>query len=774
MITIKFILRRLIKSKRFLLINVFGLTMAFCTILFLATYVVQEQSFDKHIKNHERIYRLLSCVKEGEVIENMFINLNERKIGLKNNVPEVEEVAQLLRHGSAKFKQDDLIIAGDYTFVTTPNFFKIFDFDVVYGNTTDALNAPNAIVISQKLSIKLFGDIDPVGQQIIADDQLSVITAVIKDIPNNTHFFFDVLKPMTPSQASYESIEYNTYVLFKEGSDYEAAALKCEKQNTNVLSSYFSDMDVVCSSKMEAVVDIHLNTIASWDFKENGNRTLIIFLAILSLAILIIALSNYINLLMAQKETYIKQVSIQKIMGTTKLGMVQQLFFEFFTLIAGSFVLSIFVFNAVKSMVSNYIGVDLFDTVWQTWEIYALIAGVFILSVLLACVFPALQLSRINVSDLIHAHQIKTRAKVSLLIFQFCLVSFLLIGILSIQKQITYIENKPKGFNAENVVNFHDISSKMRDSWQEIRHEIENIPHVLALTGQHSYPGSGGSGQSLSYLGQPAASVNEARVKPGYLEVFGIELKEGRFFDKDKIDRANIVVNEATVRKLGITNPLEAQVEMWGEQRHIIGVVKDYHYSSLKEQIQPLMLTNWQDAMWTLSVRLDGNNNKQVVDQIGSVLQAFDSDYQVVSTYLTARLKRDYAQEHALRRIFYLGTTLGLLIALIGLLAYAAVVAARRTKEIGVRKVNGASNASIVCLLSSNYLKYIVIAFGIACPVAYYSMHKWLSNFAYKTDLSWWIFALAGLLTVTVSLLTISWQSWRTANQNPVKALRYE
>lgn len=228
------------------------------------------------------------------------------------------------------------------------------------------------------------------------------------------------------------------------------------------------------------------------------------------------------------------------------------------------------------------------------------------------------------------------------------------------------------------------------------------------------------------------------------------------------------------MRRLGITNPLEAQVEMWGEQRNIIGVVKDYHYSSLKEQIQPLMLTNRQDAMWTLSVRLDGNNNAKVIDQIGTVLQSFDSDYQIASTYLADELKRDYAQEHALRRIFYLGTTLGLLIALIGLLAYAAVVATRRTKEIGVRKVNGASNGSVVYLLSVNHLKYILTAFIITCPIAYYSMNKWLVNFAYKTDLSWWIFALAGVLTVSVSLLTISWQSWRTANQNPVKALRYE
>ena len=774
MIKSKLIIRRLLKSKSILLINIAGLSIAFCAVLYLSSYIIQEQSYDKHIPNHEQIYRLLTFWQEGEEIERMPINMSEDYIGIKASVPEVEEVTQVLRQHTSTFKLKDQYFTNKFTFAVNPNFLKVFRFKVIYGAIESALDSPEKIVISQLVAQKLFGKRDPIGETVIMDNRLSVVSAVIENVPDNTHFFFDALRPMTLEEKSYSSFEYLTYILFKANVDYQQAALKCERHYNKELRAGYSNTEIVCSSKAEPIADIHLKTVASWDMKENGNLTLITFLAILSIAILVIALSNYINLIMAQKESYIKQVSVQKILGTCKSSLVKQFFIESLFILTVAFLVAIAIFSTGKDTISNLIGVRFLDTVWHTWHLYMLLACIFIVSVVIACVYPALRISTIKITDLIHSHQMKTKNKAPLLVFQFSLVIFLITGILIVHKQISFIENKPKGYTADNVVNFWRITDKLISSWDEVKAELQNIPHVVAVTGEHAYPGAGGSGQMLSYKNRPAASVNEARVKTGYLEVFGIQLKEGRFFEKDDLDDDNLVVNEATIRTLGITDPIGAKVGFGEQTKTIIGVVKDYHYSSLKERIQPLMLTNWQNTMWTFSFKLDGINNNQTIEQIASVLKRFDKDYQVRWHYFEDELKYQYAEEHALRRIFYLGTSLGLIIALIGLFAYATVLSSRRTKEIGIRKVNGASMFSIVYMLSKSFLSHILIAFTLACPIAWYAMDKWLCDFAYKISLSWWIFALAGVLAIVISLLTISWQSWKTASKNPVEALRYE
>ncbi len=773
MFSIKLIYRRLFKSKGILAINLVGLTLAFVTILYLVSYVIQESSYDKHIPNHERIYRMITSLTESGVVENYIICSSEQKIGLKENIPEVEEVVQLLREQSSTFKINDRLVQGKNTFASTPNFFKIFQFETVCGQLENALDNESDIVISESLAQKIFGQIDPIGKEITMDDKLSVVRAVIKDISDNTHFYFDVIRPMTTYEGSMQGLEYVTYVLFRDGVDYAQAAKKCEDLYAQKLAKGFEDMDLQTDTKMESIADIHLNTIATWDMKENGNKTLVLFLAILSLAILIIALSNYINLVIAKKDSYIKQVSIQKVSGSSASSLYVQFFIESLLVVSFSYLFSIFLFLSVKGPVSNYIGVDFFDVAWQSWQFYAIVLGIYLLSIAVACMYPAIVLGKIKIKDLIQVKPQANRHHSPLLIFQYVLVSFLLIGILTVSKQIHFIENKPKGFEADNVVTFWQGTEKINQSWTEIKNEIDALPHVVAVTGSQAYPGRGNSGQGISYRNQPMFSIDEARVHMDYLEVFGLELKYGQFFIKDG-EQDQIVINEAAARKIGVENPVGEQVTFWERQVTIIGVLKDYHYSTLKDKILPIMLTDYGSYLWNISVKLDGVDNKNTISDINSILKRFDPDYVGGHGYLADELYQSYAQEHALRRIFYLGTTLGLLIAIIGLLAYAAVLSARRTKEIGVRKINGANNRDIISLLSKNFIKHIIVAFVLAAPIAWFAMHKWLENFAYRTSLDWWVFALAGLLVMGVSLITVSWQSYRTATKNPVEALRYE
>ena len=437
MIKTKLIIRTLLKAKNSLIINIVGLSVAFCAVLFLASFVIQELSYDKHIKSHERIHRMITMFQEGEVIENNIISFHDNVIGLKAKMPEVDEVLHFLRHGSSAFKIEKTFINSKNTFAVDPNFFKVFDFEAIYGDAHTALNSPDKIVITQELSQRLFGDKNPVGEQIIFEEQLVTIGAVIKNIPANTHFYFDSLKRMSKEEGAYTSIEYIYYVLFKEGVDVEKAARKCEKLYRNVLDKEFADTDGSCDAKLEPISDIHLKTVATWDLKENGNLTLITVLILLSLAILIIALSNYINLLLAKKEIYIKRVSVQKVFGISKTDLLKSFFTQSLIVIVLSLIAASCLFVTVKPWVANYIGVSFIDDIWQSWEIYLFLIGVLLVSVLATCVYPSIQISRYTINDLIHSHDARTKNNYSLLVFQFALVCCLLIAILVVHKLLS-------------------------------------------------------------------------------------------------------------------------------------------------------------------------------------------------------------------------------------------------------------------------------------------------------------------------------------------------
>ncbi len=779
---LKLILRRLNQSKGLALINIFGLMIALCSTIFLAFYIVQELSYDKHIPNHEKIYRLLSIWHEGNKTEILPINLNESILQLKDNIPEVEEVTQIYRGGDSYFKLDDHVIANNPTFQVTPNFLKVFKLKPIYGLIDGALDSPNKIVISKKAAQKVFGNRNPVGKEVVVDEKLFTVSAVIENVPDNTHFYFDVLKPISSNVAQYRGLEFFTYILFKKDSDLPEATKKCEDHVINVLGERFKSYDFIADARLEPIADIHLYTVADFDFKENGNITLIIFLIVLAITILIISITNYINLFSARKENFIKHVSIQKVLGSNLKQSIFLFFNESAIVIVSSFILALFLFLLVKSHIANYIGINFIINLWQTPSVYVLLICTLIFTLLIAGLVPALNLGRICNLSLRHPgrpESYRKHGKKYLLVFQFSLISFMLIGILTIHTQISYIESKPKGFSSENVINYKRITNKLTDKWHTVANELRSIPHVVEVTGSHSYPGTGGSGQGVSYNGSPMFSINEARVQSGYLEVFGLKLAEGRFFNNQNLEKNAVILNQRAVRELSIKNPVGKFLHFDNGYTddgkvQIIGVVNDYNYHSLKSKIAPLMLTNYRNDIYTISIKTDGSDDQEIIKQTNKILKKFDPNYRIVFTHFDKELSYMYATEHALRRIFYLGTFLGILVALVGLLAFAALMIELRTKEIGIRKVNGAKVSEILAMLNKDFVKWVAIAFVVACPIAYYAMNKWLENFAYKTTLSWWIFALAGVLALGIALLTVSWQSWRAATRNPVEALRYE
>lgn len=345
---------------------------------------------------------------------------------------------------------------------------------------------------------------------------------------------------------------------------------------------------------------------------------------------------------------------------------------------------------------------------------------------------------------------------------------------MTVHKQIEYIENKPKNFTADNVINYRNISYQIIQKWDELRNELINIPSVVDATISDSYPGDWeGTGQTISYHGN-IISINEANFKPGYLNVFDIKLIEGRFFDKVGFQEKAIVLNESAVKELGIEDPVGEYLNFGNKQVEIIGVVKDYNYASLKRNISPLMMVNYRNQINTLSLKINSANPQEIIGRINTSIERYDSKYSINYSFLDEQIAQMYVSERTLRRIFYLGNLMGIAIALIGLFAFATLIANQRTKEIGIRKVCGATITELVKMFNWGFLKWVIVAFIIASPLAYFVMNNWLINFAYKTSLSWWIFAIAGLFVLLIALFTISFQSWKIASQNPVESLRYE
>lgn len=447
-----------------------------------------------------------------------------------------------------------------------------------------------------------------------------------------------------------------------------------------------------------------------------------------------------------------------------------------------SFLIALYVVSIFVTPFGNLVRRPLSMSALLHPKLFLGMIGLFLLVSLLAGGYPAWHLSKqqpIQVLKRIGSTgKPKQRLRKSIVLAQFGICMLLLTNLFVLQKQFDYMNNQPLGFDAKNVVAYRSLSPKLQSAYPLIKNDLLQFVDIAAVTGSHSRPGQGASGQTVKSFGKPdesSISIREVRVQPDYLKTYGMRLREGRSFEADRsADRNAVILNEAAVRALGLTEPVGAQVVMFRDPMEVIGVVRDYHYSSLRDPIKPEIFTYYKDQIFNISIRLHSDQTHQTIERINQIFNKYDPDYEPDYVFLQDAFAAMYGGEYRLIQLVRTGSILALVLTILGLGAITAITIQQRTKEIGVRKVVGASSHEIVRMLVGSELKRLIVTTLFAGVLAAWTIREWLQNYAFRIEVSFWFFLLSGMLILSIAAMVTIIISYRAALANPVKSLRYE
>ncbi len=801
----KIAVRYLLKHKLYSFINISGLAIGVASFILIMVYVNYERSYDQ-FKGSEHVYRVYMDYLEGDT----FVAGDAQSYNLsgptfKQEFPEVLDFVRFYQLDKVTFKIGEQTLEETRGSLADPSYFDIFNQSLIKGDTATALKEPNSIVLTQTVAQKLFGKENPIGKTISifwGSPTLATVTGVMADVPENTHFKINYLLSFKTiktwdefdgqKELEWSRNNYFTYLKLDKNADIGLLQKK-------IIESDFED-DPDERHNIEPIQDIHLYSNKPYEAEANGSVTRVKFLMAIAFIILILSWLNYINLSTTKSLERAKEVGIRKVAGAHKRQLIGQSLLESVILNGLAILVAIVIAIIVLPLYNSFTGKAL------TFEISSLtgillIIGIILFGMILAGVYPAILLSSYSPSRALKG-KVRTSAsglhiRKGLIITQFLATIVLLIGTIVVTKQINFMKDQPIGSDLNHIIAIHgEILSKTSDSillneFSALSEEMKKLPVVKYATTAQTYPGDGYENLS-SFMGITYPDGTEEgnkvyynyKVEADYFDIMDIEFLAGTTFQSNsrgKGTKRDMVINEKFTKEIGISNPLEAinkTVKFWGIDWTIIGVVKDYHHFGLKTPVQPMMMRQ-QPTRDNVLVKLDPNiiatsGYQSAITQLEKVWSEVFPESTFSYTFIDKKFQAQYDEDAKFSSAFRIFTALAIFIAALGLFGLTSYTCIQRKKEIGIRKVNGASIFKILKLLNIDFIKWVGIAFFIAVPVAWYTMNSWLSNFAIKTDLSWWIFALAGIMALGITLLTVSWQSFTAANSNPVDALRDE
>ena len=802
---LKIALRNLWKQKIYAVINVVGLAVgiAFCALIFL--YVRDEMTYDRFHEDADRIYRMhrVSFAADGSVRATDTSLPFPTGPAMMADLPEIEQYVRF-------FRSDHFVRQGEQAFeeevlYTDPQFLSLFSFPLLQGDASTALANPNNVVITEEMAGKYFGDIDPMGQQLflrISEEEYAfTVAGVAQEVPGNSSIQFEVLVPIQKLMEtvgyfrermdSWQSSAFKTYVLLREGTSIDAARAKLPDFRTTYYPDEEADLrerglwtgeGMPTSYDLQPMTAIHL-TPEIRSYSEASSPMYSYILSAIALAVLLIACINFMTLSIGRSAKRAREIGVRKVVGANRMQVMLQfwgeaLLMSLFALGVGlalaEFFLPVFNNLAAKTLHLDFI---------RDAGLLAMLLGVTLVTGLIAGSYPALVLSGFQPVE-----ALKNRLRLngsnaftqSLVVVQFALSVFLICGTLIMLSQLDYLRTKNLGFDKEHVVVIETSGTDGALALDRYRSELGSRNDIAGLTGVSYAFAKGVSRVGFEYEGA-LMQVAEYIVESDYVDVLGMELVAGRNFDPRLATDSSqaIIVNETLVRDFGWTDPigqsLTGLTESSATDPIVIGVVKDFNFKSLHEQIEPMMLTlGPKRGIRTILARIHPDNVPATLDVLRSTWQAIAPDVPFQYSFLDDDLDQQYRAEERWSQIVGYGAGFAILIACLGLFGLAALTVAGRTKEIGIRKVLGATLANIAVLLSKDFAKLVLIALVIAAPAAYFALRAWLDNFAYRIEISATIFLMAGSLALAIALATVSYHAIRAALADPVKSLRYE
>jgi putative ABC transport system permease protein len=786
-------LRNFKKDKWYSLINILGLTIGITFGMFLIFYVKDELSFDKHFPNAERIFRINSIIKEADR-DTMRWAIAPFPAGpaLANDYPEVEEAVRFVNSGRTMFKNGATRLYEDKVFFADSNVFRVFKCQFIEGNSQTALQEPNTIVLSQSSAIKFFGNNKKyLGKTLEnVNGKLYKVTGVIKDIPKNSHFLFNILASRSTLPADYGnnwgSFNHYTYVLLKPGTSAAAFTNKMKPMYDKYLASIFAQFNIKIRFEAQPITSIHLHSTTVNEPEELGSMSYIYIFSSVAFFMLLIACINYMNLTTARSARRAKEIGIRKVTGSNKSQLVFQFLIESTVTAFAALLISIGLIAIFLPMFNNIAGKFIsFSTLFKPDTIVLLIAVVLFVG-LVGGSYPAFYLSKFNPVSVLKGSLSKGSSNVNLrrtlVVIQFSISMIMLICTWVVYGQLNYLRNKDLGFDKSRVLTASaNIDRDIRSAVHSFKDEMRKNSNVVAVSSSNGVPGSGISFNLFSVQtkdGYVDKGVDVYGIDEDYVKTLGIKMAKGRNFSGIADTLHSILVNEKLTNEFGWgENSIGKRVKFPGDTSgnylEVIGVVKDFNQKSLYNEIAPLILLYSPNSN-LIQLKLSGGNIPSAIAGIETTWKNTFPDIPFQYTFLDQDFDSQYAADQKRGKIFTVFSVLTILITCLGLLGLIAFTTEQRQKEISIRKVMGASIGQIIPLVTKNFVLLVGLSCIIAFPVAGYFMTKWLKIFPYNTGLAISPFILSALAVLLITLLTVIFHTVKAALTNPVNSLRSE
>jgi len=783
-------------------LNIVGLAIGLACCILILLYVHDELSYDRFHDNADSIYRVVPTFTTSERTMYMAVNAHVQGPMLKNEFPEVLEYVRFTSYGSPKVIEQGNISFSEERFLwVDESVFEVFSFDMISGSPKEALVNPNTVVITEEMAEKYFGSDNPMGKSLkVNHNALYTVTGVIKNIPSSSHLKPDFLASFStlglePSTNIAEDLlsmmNYYTYVLLQEGTDYIEMEQKFTEGINRYIGAMLESLGGSAELGLQPLRKIYLHSDREMESEQMGDITYVWLFSGIGIFILLLACLNFMNLSTARSANRAKEVGLRKVVGANKSQLVRQFLGESMILTFISFVLAIVLVMMSMPFFRNISGKEILTNTLLNPVILAGFTGLFLIIGLIGGSYPAFFLSAFRPVEVIQG-KLKRGAKSSalrivLVSFQFAVSIILIIGTLTVNTQLKFVRSKNLGYDKNHVIVMQMRNAETQNKYEAIKEAIKRNPSVINVSASTTSP-LGTSDFSVHHaVGKPEDELNmlwAQMVDENYIDTYKMEIVQGRNFSKEFTSDKNeaIIINEAAVKKIGWQDdPINKQIERFTspttkQPYTVVGVVKDYHFQSLHQQIEPMMLyyTSPYGNFSRLSVRVRPENIQETITFLESTWAQFDTQYPFEYSFVDDQYDALYRTEVRLGKLFSYFTTLAILIGCLGLFGLTSFTTEQRTKEIGIRKVLGASIQGIIYMLVRDFTKWVFLAVVVAWPIGYYVMNKWLNNFAYRANLGVWIFLSSALLALVISIVTVSYQSIKAALANPANSIKHE
>ena len=782
---LKSVLRNIKRQKGYSLITLAGLSIGITCFVLISLYVRYEFSYDRFHENAQNIYRVLVDTRETYMGKSQVtVTPGPLATAMQEEFPEVlkatkvESERVVMEYGEHRF-------AENLIYYVDPAFLEIFSFPLIAGNSERALVEPNCLLISKDMAEKYFGQENPVGQTIYVDDTDYQITGVLENIPGNTQFHFDFLASFSSlvdlhgrdRVYSWNRWSYRTYVLLHGQAD----PVSLENKLVDFLKRNYRE-DATQTLRLQSVSDTHFYTKANFELEPTADIRNVYLLSAIGFFILLIACFNYMNLSTARATGRAKEIGMRKVIGANRIQLIRQFLGESILFSFMALLISVALVKLLLPAFRVFIDRKLEAGFIHNGTLILTLLGLVLFVGLVSGSYPALVLSSFQPTAVLkgtgtRSSRSSSLFRNSLVVSQFAISAVLIFCTIVVFNQLHFMRNKELGFVKDHVVTVpYPIGG-----YEALKNELRQNTQVLDVASSDYLPHdiSGASfGEWDGYNPEEKLIVYRNRVDANFLSFYNIPIVQGRGFAEEYKDKEgqSYILNEAAVKAIGWDDPIGKRLGFSGEDEKgvVVGVVKDFHFAPLHLNIEPLALTPNSERFDWLSIKINTRNVPETLAFIERTWKEHSPEGDFSYTFLDDRLDRMYRTEKKLGKTFSIYTFIALFVACLGLFGLASFTTAQRTKEIGIRKVLGATGWNITLLTTKKIMAFVLMANAIAWPVAYFAMQNWLQNFAYRVDVGIWIFALSATLSLAIALLTVSYQTIKAAMANPVDSLRYE